>query len=90
MQDSERGLFGLIFIGAMIAVGKLLASDEVLTARLIAGRTILGCATSLIAGVVLIQIPDVPPLVLYGIGSALGIAGAQVVEAYFKRKASGP
>jgi hypothetical protein len=90
MQDSERSILGLIVLGAMIAVGKLLASNEVLTARLIAGRTILGCATSLIAGIVLIQIPDVPPLVLYGIGSALGIAGAQVVEAYFKRKAAGP
>ena len=89
MQEPERSIVGLTILGMMIALGKLLASDEVLTLRLIVGRSILGSATSLIAGVVLIQIPAVPPLVLYGIGSALGIAGAQVVEAYFKRKASG-
>ncbi|VVG74113.1 holin [Pandoraea apista] len=40
----------------------------------------------MIAGVVLIQIPDIPPLALYGIGSALGVVGAQFIEGALKRK----
>lgn len=85
MQDPKHDfvVYGiwLSFIGAMIALGKLLASSEKLTLRLCAGRVILGSATSLIAGMLLIQFPDIPPLALIATASALGIAGAQLVEA---------
>lgn len=87
MEAPERNFWSLALLGAFIGLGKLLVSHEVLTPRLILGRTILGSAVSLIAGVALVRIPDLPPIAMLGIGSALGIAGSQVVEAYFKRKA---
>lgn len=87
MQDHEKSLLALVIMGALIGMGKLLASDERLTLRLILGRTMLGSATCMIAGAGLIQFPDLPPLALYGIGSALGIAGSQGIEAWIKRKA---
>lgn len=72
MQEHEKNLAILAVMGAMIALGKLLTSDEHLTFRLIIGRALLGATTSMIVGVGLIQFPDLPPLAFYGIGSGLG------------------
>lgn len=80
MQDHDKNLVWLTVLGLLIGLGKLLASDEALTWRLVIGRSILGSATSMIAGVALIQIPDLPLVAILGVGSALGISGAQVVE----------
>lgn len=86
MQEHERSLYTLIVVGAMIGLGKLLASAEPLTLRLVLARSVMGSATSMVAGVALIQFPDLNPVALLGIGSALGIVGAQALEAYFKRR----
>lgn len=87
MQDHEKSLLMLISIGALIAIGKLLASPERLTVRLILGRALLGSATSMVAGVALLQVPDLSPVALIGIGCALGIVGSQYLELWFKRQA---
>lgn len=89
MHDHEKSLFLLLLIGAIIGLGKLLASTEPLTWRIAIGRTILGSATATVAGVVLLSIPDISPLALIAIGSALGIAGSQVIESYVKQRSSG-
>ncbi|SAK15838.1 phage holin family 2 protein [Burkholderia multivorans] len=85
MQDHERTFWGLVIMGALIGVAKLLVSDEQLTFRLVAGRAILGSASSMVAGVALMQIPDLSPLALLGIGSALGIIGSQYLEMLLRR-----
>jgi hypothetical protein len=87
MDDHEKGLLGLLLLGALIGLGKLLASDEKITLRLALGRVILGSATAVVAGVVLLTIPNIHPVALLAIGSALGIAGSQVIESYVKRRA---
>ena len=84
MQDHEKSLLLLIAIGGLIGMSKLLVSQEKLTFRLVVGRTILGSASSLIAGIVLLQVPDISPLVLVGIASALGILGSTFIEEYLK------
>lgn len=85
MGEDTKAIWLLILTGGMIALGKLLAGDEKLTVRLAVGRIILGSATSLVAGMLLLQIPHISPLALLGTGSALGIAGAQVVESMMRR-----
>ena len=85
MQDHEKTLLTLLLIGGLIGMSKLLVSTEKLTFRVIVGRTILGSASSLIAGLVLLQIPDISPLALLGIGSALGILGSTFIEEYLKK-----
>ena len=85
MQDHEKTLLTLLLIGGVIGMSKLLVSTEKLTFRVIVGRTILGSASSLIAGLVLLQIPDISPLALLGIGSALGILGSTFIEEYLKK-----
>lgn len=87
MQDHEKNVLMLIAVGAFIGVGKLLVSDEAISVRLVIGRAILGSAATVMAGIALLQVPDISPLALLGIGSALGIAGAQLIEMWIKRKA---
>ncbi len=84
MQNHEKNLLLLIAIGAAIGFAKLLVSDEKLTWRLTIGRTILGAATSTIAGAVVLQIPNINPLALLAIASALGILGSTFIENWLK------
>ncbi|QBY56165.1 phage holin family protein [Cupriavidus oxalaticus] len=85
MQDHERNLYMLLVMGALIGLGKLLVSDDPITLRLILGRAVLGAATSMVAGVGLMQFPGMPPMALYGVGCALGIVGSQYLEVWLKR-----
>ncbi|OHX20522.1 phage holin family protein [Chromobacterium sphagni] len=87
MQEHEKGLVALLVVGAAIGLGKLLVSNEQITARLAVGRAILGGATSTVAGVVLTQFPDMPLPALVGIGACIGILGAQYLEAWLKQRA---
>ncbi|WP_168396925.1 holin [Acinetobacter indicus] len=84
MQEHEKNLMLLIVIGAAIGFAKLLVSDEKLTWRLTIGRTILGAATSTIAGAVVLQIPDINPMALVAIASGLGILGSTFIENWLK------
>ncbi|MCO8100497.1 holin [Acinetobacter indicus] len=84
MQEHEKNLMLLIVIGAAIGFAKLLVSDEKLTWRLIIGRTILGAATSTISGAIILQVPDINPLALIAIASALGILGSTFIENWLK------
>ena len=84
MQEHEKNLLFIIVIGALIGFANLLVSDERLTWRLIIGRTILGAATSTISGAIILQIPDINPLALIAIASALGILGSTFIENWLK------
>ncbi|QBC44473.1 holin [Iodobacter fluviatilis] len=86
MQEHEKNLVWLLLLGAAIGLGKLLVSQEELTVRLVIGRSILGSATTAVAGALLIQIPDLPPLALMAVGCALGITGAQFLEMWLKKQ----
>ena len=57
MQEHEKSLYTLLIMGALIALGKVLASDEKITLRLLAGRVILGSAISVAACDSLVQFP---------------------------------
>ncbi|AOJ99939.1 phage holin family protein [Burkholderia vietnamiensis] len=87
MQEHEKTFLELIIMGALIGIAKLLVSSEQITFRVIVGRALLGSATSMVAGVALLQIPNLDPLALLGIGSALGIVGSQYIEILLRRKA---
>lgn len=90
MQE-EKGVLAILLLvmtGALIALGNLLVSPEQVTPRLFLGRIILGSATSMVAGAVLVWIPGLSLIAMLGIGSALGIAGHQAIEMWLKRKGS--
>ncbi|OBY75886.1 MULTISPECIES: phage holin family protein [Acinetobacter] len=85
MQDHEKTLLTLFIVGGLIGMSRLLVSSDPLSVRLIVGRTILGSATSSIAGVVLIQFPTLSPIALVAIACALGILGSTFIEEYLKK-----
>ncbi|MBA8734242.1 holin [Chromobacterium violaceum] len=87
MQEHEKGMLALLVVGALIGLGKLLESNEQITTRLAVGRAILGGATSTVAGVALMQFPNLPLPALVGLGAGLGILGAQYLEAWLRRRA---
>lgn len=86
MTEGEKGVLSLFVIGVMIVVGKVLAGGEPITPRLFIGRMLLGGFVSMVAGVVLVQFPDMSLPAVCGIGSMLGIAGYQVVEIAIQRR----
>ncbi|MCV4754913.1 phage holin family protein [Escherichia coli] len=53
------------------------------------GRTLLGGFVSMVAGVALVQFPDLPTAAVCGFGSMLGIAGYQVIEIAIQRRFKG-
>ncbi|KDE35121.1 Holin [Kosakonia radicincitans] len=89
MSKDEQSLISLLVIGALIAIAKVLTSDDPITLRLFAGRVILGSLVSVAAGAVLLQLPDASPLAIQGLGAGLGIAGYQAVEMWLRRRAAG-
>lgn len=86
MTEGEKGVLSLFVIGVLIVVGKVLAGGEPITPRLFVGRMLLGGFVSMVAGVVLVQFPDMSLPAVCGIGSMLGIAGYQVVEIAIQRR----
>lgn len=58
MTAEEKSVLSLFMIGVLIVVGKVLAGGEPITPRLFIGRMLLGGFVSMVAGVVLVQFPD--------------------------------
>lgn len=86
MQSATKEIFILLSVGASIAIGKMLESQEHITPGLFLGRTILGSALSLSASAILIKYPEASPFAICGMGSVLGIVGHQVVELWLRKK----
>lgn len=86
MPNGETTLLAkLIFLGAMIATGQILVSQEKITPRLFIGRILLGVPVALMSGVVLIKLGELPELAIIGLASLLGIAGHTAIEAAARR-----
>ncbi|MBN8740719.1 MAG: holin [Xanthomonadaceae bacterium] len=77
MDQHDRGLLMLFAVGALVAVGKAMASAESVPWRVFAGRAIVGGTTAMIAAVVLALWPDLPAPALYGLASLAGHIGAE-------------
>ncbi|MEM0675473.1 MULTISPECIES: phage holin family protein [Dickeya] len=86
MNETDKSIVSLFIIGTLIAVGKVLASSKPITLRLFVGRVMLGGFVSMMAGIALVQFPDLSPVAINGIGAALGIAGYQAIELLIQRR----
>ena len=83
----EYALIALLFvIGMIIAIGKILASDEKTSMKVIVGKAILNGCTSLMAGMLLLTFTSACPLVIVGFGAFLGTLGTEASIAWIKSK----
>mgnify|MGYP003456786278 CR=1 FL=1 len=86
----EYALIALLFvIGMIIAIGKVLASDEKTSMKVIVGKAILNGCTSLMAGMLLLTLTSASPLVIVGFGAFLGTLGTEASIAWIKSKFGG-
>lgn len=83
----EYALIALLFvIGMIIAIGKVLASDEKTSIKVIVGKAILNGCTSLMAGMLLLTFTSASPLVIVGFGAFLGTLGTEASISFLKSK----
>lgn len=83
MQDKVsplEALLGMTATGLIIGLGQLLGSAERLTARIVVGRALSSSGLSLVAGVSLIQIPDMPLIPLIGLSALIASLGTSAIE----------
>ncbi len=85
LDSNDKTLITLASVGAAIAFGKLLVGGEKVTLRLVVGRLIIGAGLSMAAAAALMMVPNVPPIALVGLGSALGILGQSFLEKLAQR-----
>ena len=86
-QIGNALLFSLV--GISIGLGQLLASGEVLTARIIVGRALSTGGIAMAAAAVLVWVPDVPMLGQIGVAAALASLGTSGLERLFQRLIAG-
>ncbi len=85
LDPNEKILLVLAAVGAMIAVGKLLAGGDKVTLRLMVGRIIIGAGLSVAAAATLAMQPNLSEAALIGIGAAIGILGQAFLESILQR-----
>lgn len=67
-------------LGVLIAVGKLLMSNEKFSWRLAIGRSIVSAGLAVAAGSILAFVPGVSMLGVVGLASACAVLGEQFLE----------
>lgn len=75
--------------GLVAGLGQLLASDEVLTARIVIGRALSSLALGVTAGTALTWVPDMPLTAMVGLAcliASLGTSGLERLLQKFLKK----
>lgn len=85
-KDSPEGFLAVLAaIGAAIGLGKLLASDERISTRLVVGRAVVTGGIAAAAGAVTLLFPDASIVVHYGVAAAMASLGTSGLEAVVNR-----
>lgn len=82
----HEGILGMTLTGLLIGLGQALVSNEKLTARIVIGRALATMGLSLVAGLILIHIPDAPLLAVIGLSAliaSLGTSGLEKIIQHF-------
>lgn len=87
-QNNPEGFFAILAaIGAFVGLGKVLASTEPITPRLVAGRALTSAGLGACAGGITLLFPSADPLVTYGAAAALASLGTSALEAAVRKLA---
>jgi hypothetical protein len=77
---------GLALSGAVLGMGRLLASNQVITLRLLTGRAILASGLAVGAGSVLTFVPNLNLLAICGLAALFATLGEQFIEKLINAK----
>lgn len=83
--DVARLLAQLGLLGAIIGLGQLLASKEVLTLRIVIGRALSSAGLAAAAASVLTWLPELPLAAVLGLAAALASLGTSGLEKLLQR-----
>jgi hypothetical protein len=75
----------MTFTGLLIGMGQLLASTEKITPRIVIGRAFSSVGLALVAGVGLLQVPNMPLIALIGLSALFSSLGTSALETLFQR-----
>ena len=73
-------ILGMSLTGLMIGLGQALASEERLTKRIIIGRALSSMGLALVAGLILVHIPDAPLPVIIALAALIASLGTSGLE----------
>lgn len=86
-QIAQATIFALV--GMMVGIGQLLASQEMLTTRIVVGRALSTGGLGTVAGVVVVWIPELSFAGQIGIAAAVASLGTSALERVFQRLIGG-
>lgn len=85
MNEEGKGLLFLAGIGALVGLGQLLASKEILTKRIIIGRMLSSAGLGASASAILTFMPSLPIEAQFGIAAAFASLGTSGLERLFQK-----
>jgi hypothetical protein len=89
-QEHPEAFVGVLGgLGAFIGLGKLLASDDPLSIRMVAGRCMASAGLGAAAGAATLLFPSADPVVLLGIAAGLTSISSSTLEYVIKKRLGG-
>lgn len=85
--STTKMLAAMVGVGIVIAVGKLLMSNEKFSWRLAIGRSIVSAGLAVAAGALIAFIPGLSQLAVIGLAAASAVFGEQFLEKLLHMKA---
>lgn len=85
IQEETKGLFSLAAIGALVGLGQLLASKEILTKRIVIGRMLSSAGLGASAAAIIAIIPGLSLAAQFGIAAAIASLGTSGLERLFQK-----
>jgi hypothetical protein len=89
LDEASKNVLSLAAVGAVVGIGTLLASTEVLTWRVVVGRAISSGALGMSAAAILSFLPDLPFAAQLGLAAVLASLGTSALERLFQRVIGG-
>lgn len=85
MSPENKLALLLASIGAAVGIGKLLASTEKITARIVVARAIISGALGLCAAAATLMFPTISTNATIGVACVLSSLGSSAVESAFQK-----
>jgi hypothetical protein len=85
MNPETKLAVTLATLGAVVGIGKLLASTEKITARVVMARAIISGALGLCAAAASLMFPDISQNATIGVACVLSSLGSSAVERIFQK-----